>query len=106
MDNVRSNIIDMVDKTYEWMEYQRFVEKEDEHNNKYSLIKFTDKVCGEIILWIYLYETEHILIEFRNAMTTKHENAIRLEFDGDFMELHNILLNYVHTMCEIHNIDL
>lgn len=47
---------------------------------------------------IYEFET--------TVIPTKHENAIRLEFDGDFMELHNILLNYVHTMCEIHNIDL
>lgn len=85
MDNVRSNIIDMVDKTYEWMEYQRFVEKEDEHNNKYFLIKFTDKVCGEIILWIYLYETEHILIEFRNAMTTNIEHKFEYNSYKEFI---------------------
>lgn len=85
MDNVRSNIIDMVDKTYAWMEYQRFVEKEDEHNNKYFLIKFTDKVCGEIILWIYLYETEHILIEFRNAMTTNIEHKFEYNSYKEFI---------------------
>lgn len=41
-----------------------------------------------------------------NVIPEKHEKAVRLEFDGNFMELYETLTSYIHTMCKIHNIDL
>lgn len=84
MENLRHNVIDKINKTYTWMEYQRFVEKKDEKSKPYTLIKFTDKVCGEIILWVYLYELENIIIEFRNSMTAKIEHKFEYNSYKDF----------------------
>lgn len=57
-----------------------------------------------------IYEIEYDDSDGYEAKNTvipeKHEKAVRLEFDGDFMELYEILTNYVYTMCKIHNIDL
>ena len=71
MEKLRHNVIDTIKKTYTWMQYERFIEKIDNQNKLYTLMKFTDKICGEIILWVYLYETEGMFIEFRNTMTAE-----------------------------------
>lgn len=85
MENLRHNVIDKIRKTYAWMEYQRFAEKTDKQNRLYTLIKFTDRLCGEITLWIYLYETENISIEFRDSMTAKIEHKFEYNSYKDFV---------------------
>lgn len=85
MENLRHNVIDKIKQTYTWMQYERFTEKTNEQNELYTLIKFTDRICGEIILWVYLYETENITIEFRNAMTAKIEHRFEYNSYKDFV---------------------
>lgn len=85
MENLRHNVIDTIKKTYTWMQYERFIEKIDNQNKLYTLMKFTDKICGEIILWVYLYETEGMFIEFRNAMTAEIEHSFKYDSYKDFV---------------------
>lgn len=69
-NKLRIKTIEKISNTFKWLEFMGWSNKNDE----YDLIKFTDKIDSEFILWVYVYDSK-IDLEFRNR--TKIDKEFR-----------------------------
>lgn len=72
---LRIKIIDKVSKTFKWLDFIGWTNK----NSEYDLIKFQNKVDSEFILWVYVYDSK-VDLEFReNTKIDKEYRDIKPE---------------------------
>lgn len=76
-------------------------------SNKCKLI-IDNIICksNDEVLYEIRYDNDDECGTGNTVIPEKHEKAIRLEYNGNFMELYEILSDYVFKMCKIHNINL
>lgn len=60
-NELRINVIEKVSKTFKWLNFIGWSNK----NSDYDLVKFTDKIDSEFILWVCVYDSK-VDLEFRN----------------------------------------
>ena len=71
MDKKLELIIRRFENNFTWMKYRIHGEKEN-----YTLIRFDDKLLGNYIAWLYVYD-EHMDIEFRKSLTAEIDKEFR-----------------------------
>lgn len=72
---LRIKIIDKVSKTFKWLHFIGWTNK----NSEYDLVKFQSKVDSEFILWVYVYNSK-VDLEFReNTKIDKEYRDIKAE---------------------------